>query len=114
MAQMKEQERKKTKELHETEITNLSDAEFKTLVIRMLKELIEYDNNRKIEMKVILREIKKNLQGTNSKGKEAGIQINDLKHKEEINIQPEQKKETRIQKNKERIRLWDIFKCAHT
>ena len=39
-------------------------------------------------------ELKKNIQGTNSEGKEAGIQINDLEHKEEINIQPEQNEET--------------------
>ena len=33
-------------------------------------------------MKFTPSEIKKNLQGTNSEGKEAGIQINDLEHKE--------------------------------
>ena len=43
--------------------------------------------------------------------KETGTQINDLKQKEEINIQPEENEETRIQKNVERIRnLQDIFK----
>ena len=36
------------------EIANLSDAEFKTLVIKMLKELIESGNNIKEEMKVTL------------------------------------------------------------
>ena len=41
-------------------------------------------------MKVTLSEIKINLQGTGSEGKEAGIQINNLEHKEEISIQPEQ------------------------
>ena len=41
-------------------------------------------------MKITLSEIKKNLQGTNSEGKEARIQINDFEHKEEINIQQEQ------------------------
>ena len=46
-------------------------------------------------MKVTLHEKKKNLQETNSEGKEAGIQINGLKHKEEMNIQPEQQDETR-------------------
>ena len=45
-------------------------------------------------MKMTLSEIKKNLQGTNSGGEEAGIQISNLEHKEEINIQPEQKEET--------------------
>ena len=39
MIQMKGQIRTPEKELKEMEISNLSDAEFKTLVIRMLKEL---------------------------------------------------------------------------
>ena len=69
---MKEQNKTPQKELNEMEITNLSDAKFKTLVIRMLKELIEYGNNIKEEMKVTLSEIRKNLQGTNSGGDEAG------------------------------------------
>ena len=41
MAQMKEQIKTPEKELKEMEISNLSDAEFKTLVTRMLKELRE-------------------------------------------------------------------------
>ena len=39
MAQMKEQIKTPEKELSNMEIASLSDAEFKTLVIRMLKEL---------------------------------------------------------------------------
>ena len=43
-----------------------------------------------------------------------GIQIKDLEQKEEINIQPEQNEETRIQKNEEMLRnLWDISKHAN-
>ena len=61
MAQMKEQNRTTEKELSNGEIAKLSDTEFKTLVIRMLKELTEYSNNIKEEMKVTLSEIKKNL-----------------------------------------------------
>ena len=73
----------------------------------MLKELTEYGNNIKGEMKATLSEIKKNPQGTNNEGKEAGIPTNNLEQKEEINIQPAQNEETRIQKNKEKIRrLW--------
>ena len=45
MAQIKEQNSRK--ELNEMEISNLSDAEFKTLVIRMLKELTEHSNKIK-------------------------------------------------------------------
>ena len=41
------------------------------------------------------------MQGTNSEGKKTGTQINSMDQKEEINIQPEQNEETRIQKNEE-------------
>ena len=56
-------------------------------------------------MKVTLREINKNLQGTNSEGEKARIQNNELEHKEEISIQPEQQEEIRIEK-KVRIDFW--------
>ena len=53
----------------------------------------------------------KNIQGNNSERKETRTQINNLEQKEEINIQPEQNEEIRIQKNEERLRsLWDNFK----
>ena len=41
MAQMKEQIKIIGKDINKIEISNLSDAEFKTLVVRMLKELSE-------------------------------------------------------------------------
>ena len=40
MAQMKEQIKTPEKELNEMDISNLSEAEFKTLVIRMLRNLV--------------------------------------------------------------------------
>ena len=98
MAQMKEQSRTSDKELSDVEIANLSDIEFKTLVVRMLKDLTEYSKSIRKEMKALLSEIKKNLQETNNVWKEAGIQINDVEHKEEINIQQEQNEETEHQK----------------
>ena len=56
-------------------------------------------------------EKKKNIQGTNSEGEETGTQINSLEQKEEINIQPEQNEETKIQKSEEMLReIWDNFK----
>ena len=62
-------------------------------------------------MKAIESEIKENIQGTNSEGKETGIQINNLEQKEDINIQPEQNEEIRIQKYEQRHRnLQDNFK----
>ena len=58
---MKQQNKTPEKELNKMERANLSDKEFKTLVIRMLKELIESGRNIKEEIKVTLSEIKKNL-----------------------------------------------------
>ena len=77
-------------------ISNLSEAELKTLVIRMLKELSEDLNSiQKIysEMKDTLIEIKNNFQETNSRGDETENQINDLEHKEAKNNQTEQQEE---------------------
>ena len=42
MAQIKEQIKTPEKELSDKKIANLSDAEFKTLVIRMLTEMVDY------------------------------------------------------------------------
>ena len=68
----------------------------------------------KKEVKTKQSEMKQNIQGTNSEGKETGTQINDLEQKKEINIQPEQNEETRIQKNEERLRNLQInFKCSN-
>ena len=101
---MKEQIKASEKiQLSNEEIANLSDAEFKTLVIRMLTELVEYGHKLDEKMKAMLREIE-NVQGTNSDGKEIKTQINGVDPKEERNIQPEQNEETRIQKNKERLK----------
>ena len=85
MAHMKEQIKTPEKELNKMEIRNLSDAEFKTLVIRMLKELSEdLSSIKKIqsEMRDTLIVTKNNLQGNNSRVDEAKNQINDLEHKE--------------------------------
>ena len=100
MVQMKEQVKTPEKQLSNKEIANLSDAEFKTLVIRMLTEVIESGHKIKEEVKAIQSEIKQNIHGTNSEGKETRTQINDLEQKEEINIQLEQNEETRIQKKR--------------
>ena len=85
-------------QLSDEEIANLSDAQFKTLVIRMLTEMVEYGHQIEEKVKAMKSEIKENIQGTNSKGKETQIQINDLEQKEEINIQPEQMKKQEFKK----------------
>ena len=75
---MKEHIKTPEKELSNEEIENLSDAEFKTLVIRMLTEMTELGHKMKKEMKAIQSETKENVQGTNSDGKETRTQINEL------------------------------------
>ena len=59
-------------------------------------------------------EIKENVQGTDSEGKETRTQINDLEQKEKTNIQLEQNEETRIPKSEERFtNLWDNLKRSN-
>ena len=70
--------------------------------------MVEYGGKIEENVKTMKSEIKENVQGTNSDGKETGTRINSLDEKEEINIQPEQNEETRIQKkkkNEERLGL---------
>lgn len=54
----KEQNKTPGKERKLGQINNLSDTEWKTVVIKMCKELSEYGNNMKEEMKVPLSDIK--------------------------------------------------------
>ena len=51
MAQMKEQSKASERELSNEEITNLSDGEFKALVIKMFTDLIEVGRQMKKQMK---------------------------------------------------------------
>ena len=60
---MKEQIKTPEKELSNEKIANLSDEEFKTLVIRVLTELVEYGHKIEEKVKPMKSEIKKNVQG---------------------------------------------------
>ena len=73
---MKEQIKTSGKEIRDEEIDNMSDAEFKTQVTKMLTEMVEDDHKIKEEVKAIQSEIKENIQGTNNGGKETRTQIN--------------------------------------
>ena len=82
---MKEQIKAPEKiQLSNEEIANVSDAQFKTLVIRMLTELVEFGRKLDEKMKATQSEIKENVQGTNSDGKETGTQINTVDRKESL------------------------------
>ena len=98
---MKEQIKAPEKiQISNKEIANLSDAQFRTLVIRMLTEMDEYGHKIEEKVKAIKSGIKENIQETNSEGKETRTQINNLEQKEKINIQPKQNKEISIQNMK--------------
>ena len=111
---MKEQIKAPEKiQLSNKKIANLSDAQFKTLVIRKLTELVEFGCKLDEKMKAMLRETKENVQGTNSDGKETETQISGVDQKEERNIQPEKNEETRIQKHEERLRNLQDLSLIH-
>ena len=78
MAQMKEQSKASERELSDEDIANLSDGEFKALVIKMLTYLIELGQKMKRQMKDTQNEIQQNIQGNNNDRKETRTQINDL------------------------------------
>ena len=94
MAQMKEQIKAPEKmQLSNEEIANLSDAQFKTLVIRKLTELVEFGRKLDEKMRAMPRETKENVQGTNSEAKETGTQINSVDQKEETSNHKRMKKQ---------------------
>ena len=60
---MKEQIKAPEKiQLSDEEIASLSDTQFKTLVIRMLTELVEFGRKLEEKMKAVKSEIKENVQ----------------------------------------------------
>ena len=70
----------------------------------MLTEIVEYRQKTEEEVKVMKSEIKENIQGTNSEGKETGTQFNGLEPKEKINIHQNRIKKREFKKNEKRIR----------
>ena len=69
---MKEQIKSPKIELSNEEIANLSDAQFKTLVIKILTEMGKYGHKIEEKVKAIQSEIKKNREPT-VKGRKLGL-----------------------------------------
>ena len=86
---MKEQSKASERELNDKEIANLSDGEFKALVIKMLTKLIELGQKMREQMKDTQNEIKQNIHVIKSDKKETRTQSNDMEQKGKINIQLE-------------------------
>ena len=60
-------------QLSNEEIANLSGAQFKTLVIRMLTELVEYGRKLDEKMKAMLSEIRKIYREPTEMGRKLGL-----------------------------------------
>ena len=60
-------------QLSNQEIANLSDAQFKTPVIRMLTELVEFGQKLDEKMKAMLSEIKENIREPTVMGRKVGL-----------------------------------------
>ena len=101
MAQMKEQSKTSQRALSDEEMANLSDGEFKDLVIKILTDLIELGWKMKKQVKDTQNEIKQNVHGTNSDRKETRTQSNDLEQKESNWIRM---KKQEFKKHEERLR----------
>ena len=101
MAQMKKQIKAPEKiQVSNEEIPNLSDTQFKTLVIRMLTEMVEYGHEIMEEVKAVQRKIKKNIQGTNNEGKEIGTQIKNFEQKKKNILNQNRMKKQEFKKKK--------------
>ena len=126
--QMKGKEEVSETMLNEKEASQLSDMEFKELVIRKLHELIQnyqklkgnnneltakYTNMKKeietinkgqAEMKNTTSELKNTVEGTKSRLDDAEDRINELEDKVEKNTQNAKEKEKRLRNNEEGLR----------
>ena len=70
---MKKQIEAPEKELSDKERVNLSDAEFKTLVIRILTEMFVYGCKIKVEVKAMKSKIQKIYREPTVKGRKPGL-----------------------------------------
>ena len=75
MALMKEQIKAPKIELSNEKIANPSDVEFRTLVIRMLTEMVGYGGKIEEKVKAMQSEIKKNIQEPSVKGRKLGLKL---------------------------------------
>ena len=79
----------------------------------MLTEMVECGYKIEEEVKAMQSEIKKNIQGTNSEGKETGTQINDLEWRKKETFNQNRMKKQELKKNEKLRNLWNNFKCSN-
>lgn len=114
---VKEKQASPEKEVNEMEASNLSEKEFREMVIRWMKRMEDKFNNmcknqeemkkNQEEMKNDISAIKNSIESINSRLEEAEDRISELEDKVEKNTQAEQRLEKRIKKQEESLReLW--------
>ncbi|KAF6081834.1 hypothetical protein HJG60_008841 [Phyllostomus discolor] len=137
--QMKGKEEASERMLNEIEATQLSDIEFKAMIIRKLNELtmsykklqgsyneltanyinmkreIETINKGQEEIKNTISELKNTIEGMKSRIDEADDRISELGDKVEKNTKVEEEKEKRLKKNEGDLReMQDNMKCNNS
>ena len=129
MHQMKEQDKTPEKQLNEVEIGNLSEKEFRIMIMKMIQDLrkrkeakiermqemfnkdLEELKNKQTEMNNTITEMKNTLEGINSRITEAEDWISDLEDRMVEFTAVEQNKEKRMKRNEDSLRdPWDHIK----
>ena len=140
MYQMKEQDKTPEKQLHEVEIGNLPENEFRIMIVKMIQDLgkrmeakmekmqemfnkhleesknkhLEELKNKQTEMSNTIIEMKNTLEGINSRITKAEERISDLKDRMVEFAAMEENKEKRMTRNEDSLRdLWDNIKCTN-
>ena len=105
MAQMKEYIKAPEKiSLSNEKIANLSDSGFKTLVIRIFTERVEYGHKIEEKVKAMQNEIKENVQGTNNDGRNLGLKSTVWSRRKKETFSHNRMKKQEFKKNEERLR----------
>ena len=130
MYQMKEQDEIPEKQLHEVEIGNLPEKEFRIMIVNMIQDLgkrmdakiekmqemfnkdLKELKNKQTEMTNTITEMKNTLEGINSRITEAEERISDLEDRMVEFTATEQNKEKRMKRNEDSLRdFWNNIKC---
>ena len=89
------------------------DRQFKTLVIRMLTEMAQYSHKIGEKVKAMKSEIKENIQGTDSEGKETGLRSMIWNKRKKSTSKWNRMKKQKFKKNESLRNLWDNFKYSN-
>ena len=130
MYQTKGQDKTPEKQLHEVEIGNLPEKEFRIMIVKMIQDLgkrmeakiekmqemlnkgREEWKNKQTEMNNTITEMKTTLEGINRRITEAEERVSDLEDRIVEFTAVEQNKENRMKRKKDSLReLWHNIKC---